>query len=102
MTFRFASWHGFSKLMDKFGSDKYSFPPFFDFYFPRRAPALPISHPNASVILYSELRHGQLIRESQRHLGMLLHVVEVEKFNLILGGVDLLIAIFEITFDYKG
>lgn len=44
----------------------------------------------------------KLIGKRQTHLRMLQHVVEAEVLDLVLGRVDLLVAVLELGFDDKG
>jgi hypothetical protein len=49
-----------------------------------------------------KLCHHKLISQPQRQLGMLQHMREAQKLNLILCRMDLLVAPFEIRLDHEG
>lgn len=48
-----------------------------------------------------KLRHCPLKRKSQCQLGMLQHMIEAQKLNLILGGVNLVVGVAEFGLDDK-
>lgn len=54
-----------------------------------------------SISLHLKLCKSSLIRETQRHLGMLQHMIKTQVFNLVIRGVDLLVRVFKVGLDDK-